>query len=206
MPDDHDYSADPPRRSRPRDDFEPDDRDDSYTVRTVPRLIRTAGIIWIIFGSLILINTVVNFALVGAAARENAAAGANAADGAKVIGGGCGSFVGIAFGIAFLFVGTQSVNGTAKDTLGNGIGSIVIGLLNAGLGAVALLGGLALFTAIAQKNAGPGADQAALIITITGGVGLLCGLGLILAGVLALMGRADYKAFRRAGKRSVPLD
>ena len=34
----------------------------------------------------------------------------------------------------------------------------------------------------------------------------LCGLVLILAGTLAIMGRADYKAYRRADKRSAPID
>ena len=195
MPDEHDYSADKPQRSRPRENFEPDDRDDVYTRRSVPKLVRTAGIIWIVFGCVILINAAVNFAIAGAAGGANA------------VGGGCGSFVGIGFGIAFIFVGVQSVKGTATDTLGNGIGSLVIGALYTAGGGRVLVLGLGMYALISQGKANaPNADQAALIVTISGGVLLLSGLGLILAGTLALMGRADYKAYRRAGKRSAPID
>jgi hypothetical protein len=197
VPDEHDYSSDVPPRPRRRENFEPDDRDDVYARRDVPKLVSTAGIIWIVFGSILLINAVVNLGLSGATVR----AGENPS------GGPCGGIVGIGFGIAFVFVGMQSVKGTAKDTLGNGIGSIIIGALYATGGAVVLVLGLGMYALISQgKATAPNADQAALIVTVTGGVLLVSGLGLILAGTLALMGRADYKEYRRAGKRSAPID
>ena len=200
MPDDRDYSADPPRRDRPRDPFDApreNDWDDSLARRDVPRLVRTAGIIWIVFGSMLLINAVVSLGASGAAVR----AGENTG------GGSCGGVVGIGFGIAFIIVGWQSLKGTAKDTLGNGVGSIIIGALYAVGGAVVLVLGLGMYTLISQgKATAPNVDQAALLVTVSGGVLLLSGLGLILAGVLALMGRADYKAYRRAGRRSAPID
>ena len=196
MPDEHDYSADKPQRSRPRENFEPDDRDDSYTRPAVPKLVRTAGIIWIIFGCLIFANAAINLAISGTGG------------GANFAGVGCG----VLFGIAFLYVGMQSIKGTATDTLGNSVGSIIIGVLNAGVGVVGLLAGLALYAMLSQGNVpvqptGPQVTpQLALMACIGGGVSLISGAGLIVAGTLALMGRADYKAYRRAGKRSAPID
>ena len=194
MPDDRDYSADRPRRDRSREPIDSsrgDEWDDSLVRRDVPKLVRTAGIIWIVFGALICINAVVNLGIAGAG-------GSNAGSGA------CS----ILFGVAFIFVGWQSLKGTAKDTLGNGIGSIVIGILNTGIGALVFIGGLALSAGVVPAQAGgqPLPNQAALLITIIGGISIVCGLGLILAGVLALMGRAEYKAYRQAGKRSAPND
>jgi hypothetical protein len=92
--------------------------------------------------------------------------------------GVCGGLLLGLFGAVFVHVGVQSVRGTARDTLGNGIGSIIFGLLNLGSGTL-------------QAGAGQ---------VIQAGVGFLVGAGLIAAGVLALVGRSDYKAWRRAQK------
>jgi hypothetical protein len=196
VPDDRDYSAEPPRRPRSRDDYDAsreDDWDESSARRAVPSLVRTAGIIWIVFGSLMLLNAAVNLVLAGM-------------NGTNIGGVACGAL----FGIAFVFVGVQSVKGTAKDTLGNGIGSLVIGVLNAGVGALMLIGGLALSSgAVAappQAAGQPAMQQLGLIAVIGGAVSIFAGLGLILAGVLALMGRTDYKVYRRAGRRPDPDD
>ena len=117
LPGDHDYSADPPRRPRPRDDFdasqEADDRDSPSTRRVVQKLVRTAGIIWFAFGCLSILNAVLNLATTASQADANFA------------GVGCG----VLSSIAYRWVGMQSLEGTATDTVGYGIGSLVIGLL-----------------------------------------------------------------------------
>ena len=199
MPDDRDYSADLPPRSRRRDSLgsprERDDDDLPSARREVPKLVRTAGIIWIIFGGLMLVTAVGSMGMMGMAGN-----------GAQ---GSCNGIVGILFGIAFLFVGVQSIKGTAKDTLGNGIGSIVIGALNAGVGVFAIIGGLALSSVLAARTApAPGqvTSDVALVLIVAGAVNILSGVGLIVAGTLALMGRAEYKAYRHGGRRRDPID
>jgi hypothetical protein len=138
-----------------------------------PWMAAAAGITWIVFGGLILINLLVLILFV-----YRLAAGGN--PGGAAVGGGCGGLLLGLFGGAFLHVGLQTLNGTARDTLGNGVGSFVIGLLN--LGASFL--------------------QAAAGQFIQAAIAFVCGLGLIAAGGLALVGREEYKAWRRAKKGS----
>jgi len=137
----------------------------------IPTSVRIAGIVWIVFGALILVNPVINL-LAG--------------------GGGGGDMVAvlivILFGAVFINVGVQSLRGTAADTLGNGIGSIIFGVLNAGYGAMIFVG------------AAVGGLPMALAVVI-GGISILGGIGLLTAGVLALVGRQDYKAWRQANLR-----
>jgi hypothetical protein len=96
--------------------------------------------------------------------------------GEAVFGGLCtGLFIGL-IGGAFIFVGIQTILGIAKDTLGNGIGSIIFGVL----------------------NGGAGLGQALTKEYFQSAVSFLCGIGLLTAGVLALVGRDGYKRWRRA--------
>jgi hypothetical protein len=145
----------------------------------IPLAVRTAGIIWIVVGSLILLAGVVVLLVSMGTVAANKGLAARGGDTAYFVGVILGQLAGVAcvalFGAAFLFVGVKSVTGTAGDTLGNGIGSIVFGALN--------LGGAALF-------AGAGRF-------IQSGVSLIYAGCLIAAGVLALVGRADYKEWRR---------
>jgi hypothetical protein len=151
----------PDNLDRP-DDF--DERDRDFGAAPVyPVTVTLAGTVWILFGCLILINAAAVLAL---GLHENMA-------------GGIGVVVLLSlFALAFLFVGVQSVRGTAPDTLGNGAGSIIFALLELGSG-------------VANLNAGQ---------YLQAGVGLLLGLGLLAAGILALVGRGEYKAWRRAAK------
>jgi hypothetical protein len=107
----------------------------------------------------------------------------------------CGVIFVILIGAVFLNVGVQSVRGTARDTLGNGIGSILFGLLYGGAGTFLMIGSFFLHTLAAET------ETAALMLGIFGTIALLCGLGLLAAGVMALVGRDEYKAWRRAEKR-----
>jgi hypothetical protein len=144
-----------------------------------PRAVHIAGVIWIIFGSLILLNAAINLLLT---------VGMAAGDGAQAAGGGSPVWIGVLVGAVFIHVGVQSTRGTAKDTLGNGIGSLIFGLLNGGFGAFLIVGAIA------------AGGIAGLIAAIFGGISLLGGIGLLVAGVLALVGREEYKAWRRAQK------
>lgn len=125
-----------------------------------PGIVMAAGIIWIIFGGLILMSLLAVAVLIPILVR-GVDAGAALAGLASVA--GC---LGL-FGGVFVMVGVQTVRGTAKDTMGNGVGSILFGLLNG------------------------------MNFDLQGG-GL--GLALVVAGILAIVGRADYKEWRRGRK------
>jgi uncharacterized membrane protein HdeD (DUF308 family) len=168
------------RRSRDYDDRgrDYDDRyDDDYSEdrfrrdQPFPSVVTFAGICWIVFGGLILCNLALLFFLMSQAAP-------GPERGAAMVGGVCGgAFIGL-FGGGFIFVGVQSIQGSAVDTLGNGIGSII-------------------FSALVMIS---GAAQLANNLVIQAGVSFLFGAGLLAAGILALVGRTDYKRWRRFQK------
>jgi len=112
-----------------RDDYDDDDRDRrSDRERPFPKAVFFAGVTWIVFGCLILINGGIQLIMtLGQAGQAGQKDG-----GAQAVGGTCGVALIVLFGAAFLFVGIQSCKGTAKDTLGNAIGSLVFGLLAGG--------------------------------------------------------------------------
>ncbi len=120
-----------------------------------PMIVLAAGIIWIVVGSAILLGAFVLAVLVSLLPRD---------EGRTLL-----LMVGLCFspfGVAFIFVGVQTVRGTAADTLGNGIGSIIFS-------------GLFGWLDLTQPICWPG-------------------LALIVAGVLALVGRSKYKIWRKA--------
>jgi hypothetical protein len=137
-----------------------------------PATVMAAGIFWIALGAVLVLALLV--ALAGAFFMAQG----RQEKGEVVFGGICtGLFFGL-IGAAFIFVGVQTVLGTARDTVGNGVGSIIFGALNgaAGLGYV-------LTREYFQSV-----------------VSFICGVGLLTAGVLALVGRTRYKAWRRSRK------
>ncbi len=135
-----------------------------------PKPVSVAGVLWIVFGAITLLNVAVGLLLVAAVA------GGFGELGARGTGMVCGAVLSALFGAVFIHVGVQSVRGTARDTLGNGIGSIIFGLLQLAVGVLKMI----------QADA------------IVGSIGLLSGVGLLVAGVLALVGRDKYKAWRRS--------
>ena len=94
------------------------------------------------------------------------------------------------FGGGFVFVGVQSIRGAASDSLGNGIGSILLGLLCLSCGGSDLL----------SVASGVGGRPVAVAV-IRAAVNLLSGVGLLAAGVLALVGRSEYVTWKRRSKR-----
>ena len=139
------------------------------TAGKCPGTVTTAGVIWIIVGAMILINLVViltsRFAFSDPASEEvRATAGVLVA-----------LFLGFVGGV-FIHVGVQSIRGTAKDTLGNGIGSMIFGVLEV----------VSAFTQEGQLG------KAVHIATA-----LLFAATFFIAGIFALIGRTEYKAWRR---------
>jgi hypothetical protein len=86
----------------------------------------------------------------------------------------------------FIGVGDQSVRGTARSTVVNGIASILFGIF--------ILGPCIL----AVRGLGWGNIEASAGWLINCGVGLLGGPGLISAGILWLVGLNQYRAWRRS--------
>jgi uncharacterized membrane protein HdeD (DUF308 family) len=158
---------------------EEDDRPEEYepAPRQLPATVLTAGIVWILIGGLILLNGLITVVLLMATAG---APDAPAEAKGILAGGSCTVLLIALFGAAFILVGVQTVKGTAKDTLGNSIGSLVFG-------ALVIAGGIV--------NMARGE-------VIPAGIGILAAAGLIAAGVLALIGRADYRAWRQAQQRA----
>jgi hypothetical protein len=145
-----------------------------YDEPPYPAVVKAAGVMWIVFGCMGLLNMAAMLLLTFVLAANMKGANAGAAAG----GGACVSVLVGLFGAAFLYVGVQSVRGTAAGTMGNGIGSLVFGLLNVGGTAVMALAGNIVGAAI-------------------NGVG---GVLLLTAGVLALAGGSQYKLWRKAQK------
>jgi hypothetical protein len=164
----------PSRRKRSREEPEEDlDYEDEIAF---PPMVKAAGVIWIVFGCIILLNLValVFIVFLFAANQRNGPAAAGA------VGGGlCVAVIGGLFAAAFLYVGAQTARGTARDTVGNSVGSFVFALFNFGGAAV--------------NAAGGGFVQA--VVSALGGTLLLA------AGVLALAGRSQYKLWRKEQAR-----
>jgi hypothetical protein len=158
-----------------------------------PRSVWAAGVIWFIAGVLILVATLVNL-VVGMALTSAQAPGAQVVAATPPGGSICALLFGVFMGAVFIHVGEQSVNGTAKDTLGNGVGSMIFAMLNGVWGVLIILFAAAVWRFLSRT--------AGILLAAIGGLNALSGLALLVAGILALIGRADYKAWRRAQKRS----
>jgi hypothetical protein len=153
------------------------------TAAPLPNSAKTAGIIWIVFGGLILLSFAVQ-------ALTQLAFAPPEQRGPAIGGTFCGGLLVALFGGGFIFVGVQTLTGTAKDTLGNAIGSIIF---------AALLGGFAILMltlVLGARAVGAPTNLAwvGLMVMVIYG---LAAAALLTAGVLALIGREGYKAYRR---------
>lgn len=162
------------------DDY--DDDDEPAERPRIPGIVMAAGVIWIGVGMLGIVNTALSLMMVGANAAGGGGGGANAGSPC------CGIFI----AIAFLMVGYQTVTGKAKDTLGNSIGSIILGSIQ-----ILLAIGIALLGAGVFGNANIN-RMAPEVLLVTGIIVGVMGLTLVTAGILALMGRRAYREWRRA--------
>ena len=153
----------PPRLPDAPDPFARED-DPPY-----PVVVTIAGISWIVFGALIVLSVLglITFAALARGQARNNELG-------TVTALATAGFLGL-FAVGFIFVGVQSVRGTAPGTVGNGIGSIVYALLNC----------LGLMMFIGQRRYVEAAIAAFVV------------LGLFVAGILALVGTPNYRAWKR---------
>lgn len=166
------------------DEFEDFDDEPAF-----PMTVTLAGVGWILFEGLCILSMLINLAG-SLAAPEAGAGGPRGAEAAGYRAGQvCGGIFAGLIGGAFVFVGIQSIRGTARDTLGNSIGSIVFGMLYLGLSVL----GLALGTR--AGNAGAGMILAFIMFIIAA--------GLMGAGILGLVGRKEYKEWRRFEKNRI---
>jgi hypothetical protein len=176
-----------------------------------PAVVTIAGMIWIFFGLIILLATFASLALAvmalanaspttstpGQIGSNSQVSGTFANLSSREYGTFCCYGLALLFGAVFLNVGIQSVRGRAVDTLGNGLGSFLFGLIFGGWGSMLLLAGTAGSIATPSDKAG---NVGALVMLIVGGLYVLGGLLLLPAGLMALIGRGRYKAWRKAKK------
>jgi uncharacterized membrane protein len=103
-------------------------------------------------------------------------------------------------GAAFILAGFRSISGTAKNTHAYGIGSIILGVPMV-LGGI-LFGLIAVVEYVQYVQGGAGHFGQHSFVGPFGfavaGIFLPVGAGLLLAGVLAIKGRDQYQAWRRA--------
>ena len=136
-----------------------------------------ASIMWIAFGC---------FSLLGAAFIIAGSLMVGATDGpARFILALLLGLVPSGLAAAFIFVGVQTLRRKARDTIGNGIGSIALGLLYS-----------APMLIRSDSDLGAAAAQ---------GLAFLAAL-LVAAGILALVGRNRYKGWREAQKAQGAAD
>ncbi len=164
--------GEPPRKKKPASE----ENDTESKPPAFPMTVTLAGIAWIgIGGLIILMSFVIVMALLFQVRPDETGTVVERVMGVAV----CITAILGLFGGAFIFVGVESVRGRARDTLGNGIGSLIFAVLQLG---------------VAIGNAGSDSFRQA-------GINGVCGLGFLAAGILALMGRSQYKAWRKAERR-----
>jgi hypothetical protein len=168
------------------------DDDDTELGPPFPGKVKVAGYLWIAFGGL-------GLAVYGLGVLVSAALGA----GGNKPGGSCGPVCGMLFCAAFIYVGYQTVSGTAKDTLGNSIGSLVFGLLYAA-GAAVMVVTAAGAGPLAQPQGQRPANAEGLVIiaAVSAVVCAAFAAALIGAAAMALTGRSQYREWREANRPS----
>jgi hypothetical protein len=155
-----------------------------------------AGVIWINVGSLILLVTL-------SCAVHALDLCPPEQDAAFVWAAVClGLLLGLYGGLAFLTAGFQTLRGTAPDTRSNGLGSLVVGM---GLAASLFCAGAAPLVEFSNFLLGPTSmfrsPETRFLFLLFTAVGT--GLALMLAGLLALFGRAKYEAWQDARQLKV---
>lgn len=162
------------------------DEHDQFPEEVVfPGTVMMAGILWMVFGIGTFGLGLLNWVLLAAMANPGGAPG------------GC---CGLVFGLAFTSAGWNTIRGTASDTRGNASGSIVLGLLYAGLSVFAVAYGAGAFGPGpgGQQGAAPGEEE--IVMLITAGFCAVVSIILLTAGVLAFMGRSQYREWRQFNK------
>jgi hypothetical protein len=136
---DDDYDDDPPRRRGGEDDG------DWGPPPRFPTSVKVAGVVWIGIGIIAFFNMFLVLGIAGMQGDKPAPGAQRAANqpdpnAANTGGMYCGACFSGFVALAFFYCGLQTVNGKAGDTLGNGAGSIILGILyGAGNASIVLL-------------------------------------------------------------------
>jgi len=138
-----------------------------------PSGVRAAAIIWIGFAIVELFIAGLSIALNAAADAANAVPRGQA---------GISGFFMLMMSLAFLLIGIQTIKGSAKGTLGNGIWSIAMGLIHA-MGTVFLI-----------RAAGGSTGMVLIVASVSG----LIVMAMLTGGLLAISGRHAYAEWRIA--------
>jgi hypothetical protein len=172
---------------------EDDGRHDAHSRRLAPpaghegppRVVVVAGYICCAFGGLFLLSRVADFTI--SKALDIPAAGPQ--------GGVLPLAFGAVIGLMFLSSGVLTVQGKAKNLAGNGVFSLVIGLLCCVVNFPSFLRVLALSSGEEPQPEGY-PDWLLPVMLFIGSASVVMGLALMLAGVLMLTGRNAYEAWR----------
>lgn len=148
---------------------------DAATPNRFPLPVKIAGLCWIVFGTVCLVFDV--------------AIGIQLLDKVRNV---TSLVCPVVFALAFLIIGIQTVQGAAKTSLANGVGSIVFSLVYFCVGSFTLTGD---FPPNRRQNPNPEAEAFIQILSI---VALTLGTMLLTAGVLAVSGNTAYQRWRRA--------
>ena len=143
-----------------------------------PKALSYAGVVWIVFGAMNLIGVTLSFVLLSGVPFPN---GEGVTD----------LLLFLAAGIGLVYIGVQTTRGTASDTLENGIGSIIWGV-------ILLYEAFKLADELAQLS-----DDAADVAFVFGGV---YGAMMIVAGLISLAVREDYRAWRGTSPAVVDVE
>ena len=168
--DEEEEEEDRPRRRRPRDDDDDEYEDRRPPQTTNPGLVKTAAILWIVFGALAIASALLEGVVMAA-------------------GGGftSGVIARLSVGAAFLITGIQTLGGSVSSILGAGIASVILASLGLLLGIlIFVVGGLFL-------GGGPGVPAVGGLILVVGAIALIGPTMLMVAGILAIKGNNKYK-------------
>ncbi len=147
----------------------------SIAIPRFPNSVLAAGIIWIIWGCLVFANGGLHLLV-------------HSEQGADVAGGAWNGAIGALAGALFVIIGLLTSKGAAKDTLVNGIASIAFGVLEGGYGVWLLSGAKPVLGGLGEE----------IVNNLLGLASVICAVGLLASGVLALQGREKYKEWRNA--------
>jgi len=138
---------------------------------TFPKKVLAAGVIWIVFGGWVSVIA----AIVHSLERPGSPTPL--------------SLWGFAFGAASIYIGIQTMRGVARGMRGSAIASMVFSFF-------ILIHAISVIAAIRPEK---GPDEIIGRILIAGGAAFAA-IGFLMAGVLALWGRNDYRSWLRAQK------
>jgi hypothetical protein len=161
----------------------PEDYDDVYQNSSTPVgsqfpiAAKAAGIIWIAFGILGLINAFLSLPL-------NVVAVAAAGGGPQGRSNVCGVGWGLVTSVTFLIIGIRTAGGRARGTLISGVASLVCGMPYIGL---------CVFAFMSARWVAPGQRALAYVIAA---MSVLLGAALYAAGTLAFASRRSYANWR----------